>query len=217
LAPPEIRYHARTDSAEGTVHPRYTDVNYTLKFGRQKVLRSFLIVGILAIAVGILGTSSDFFRGKDQYIAYLAFALGVLLAGYTMHGTFNKTSPIAVLSPAGIALDIEWVKNFLIPWHEIKAVEKIDITVPTRGWHKTIRGVTAVSVTRNFYERIIHVDNPILRGPGWDNAFIDNGKTVQVTLNPAVLPASAEEIFVAVDTRWKAFRGKTRPTKTEPS
>lgn len=200
--------------AEARVHPKFTDVNYVLKFGREKVLRSFLIIGLLSLAVGIFGASFDLVRENEKYIAYIAFVLGVLLTGYAMHGTFNKGTPIAVLSPSGITLDIEWVKNFLVPWHEVNAVEKIDVTVPTRGWYKTIRGVTAVVVSKSFYDRIVHVDNPILRGPGWDNAFIDNGDTVQITLNHAVLPASAEEIFVAVDTRWKAFRDKTKPKET---
>jgi hypothetical protein len=198
------------DFAEGAVHPKYTDVNYTLKFGRQKVLRSFLIIGVLCILIGILGTSWDGFRGNDKYIVYLAFAIGVLLTGYAMHGTFNKTTPIAVLSPSGIVLDIEWVKNFLIPWHEVKAVEKIDVRVPTKGWYTTYKDVTAVVVSKAFYDRVVHVDNMLLRGPGWDYNFIDNGDTVQIALNYAVLPASAEEIFVAVDTRWKAFRDKTK-------
>jgi hypothetical protein len=198
------------------MNPIYTDVNYVLKFGRQKVLRSFLVIGLLALAVGIFGASSDFIRDGEKYIAYVAFALGVLLTGYAMHGTFNKTTPIAVLSPSGIALDIEWVKNFLIPWHEVKAVEKIDVRVPTRRWYRTIKDVTALVVSKSFYDRIIHVDNPILRGPGWNNAFIDNGDTVQVTLNHAILPASAEEIFVAADARWKAFRDKTRSEAKAP-
>ena len=198
------------------MHPKYTDVNYTLKFGRQKVLRHFLVLGVLCLIVGIVGTSWDGVRGKDKYIAYFAFAIGVLLTGYAMHGTFNKTTPIAVLSPSGIVLDIEWVKNFLIPWHEVKAVEKIDVQVPPRGWHKTISDVTAVVVSKAFYDRVVHVDNPFLRGPGWDSAFIDNGDTVQVTLNHAVLPASADEIFAAVDTRWKAFRDKTKSKADKP-
>jgi hypothetical protein len=195
------------------VHSKYTDANYTLKFGRQKVARAFLILGVLCIAIGIFGTSADFIRGHEKYIVYFAFALGVFLTGYGLHHTFNAGTPIAVLSPSGIALDIEWVKNFLIPWHEVKAVEKIDVRVPTKGWYKTYKDVTAVVVSKRFYDRVVHIDNAILRGPGWDHNFIDSGDTVQIALSHAVLPASAVEIFAAVDTRWKAFRDKTKPMK----
>ena len=48
--------------AETRVHPKFTDVDYVLKFGREKVLRSFLIIGLLSLAVGIFGASFDFVR-----------------------------------------------------------------------------------------------------------------------------------------------------------
>jgi hypothetical protein len=193
------------------LHPKYTDVNHVLKFGRQKVARYFLILGVLCIGVGILGTSSSAFRGHEKYIAYGAFVLGVLLTGYGLHHSLNAGKPIAALSPSGIALNIEWVKDFLIPWHEVKAVEKIDIRVPTKGWYTTYKDVTAVVISKSFYERFVHVNNALLRGPGWDHNFIDAGDVVKVALNYAVLPASAEEIYTAVDTRWRAFRHNTAP------
>lgn len=185
--------------------PKFTDPNKVLKFGREKVLRSFLVIGLIALAIGIYGVSYDTTRGLKP-VAYACFGIGLALCVYAMHGTFNPGKPIAVLSPDGIELDIEWVKTFLIPWHKVKNVDKIDVRVPTRGWYRTYKGVTAVVIAKSFYEREIHVGNAILRGPGWSNAFIDNGDTVQVALSYAVLPASAEEIFAAVDTRWKAFR-----------
>lgn len=190
------------------MHPKYTDANYTLKFGRQKVARHFLIIGVLGIGVGILITSSDAFRGNEKYMGYFLFALGALLTGYGLHHSFSAGTPIAVLSPSGVTLDIEWVKNFHIPWHAVKAVEKIDVRVPTKGWYTTYKNVTALVVSKKFYESFVHVENPILRGPGWEHNFIDNGDTVQIALNYAVLPASAEEIYAAVDVRWKAFRDK---------
>lgn len=196
---------------ETRVHPKYTDVNHTLKFGRQKVARAFLFLGVACIAVSILLISTNTVRGSERYIPYFMFGLGVLLAGYGLHHNFNAGTPVAVLSPTGIALNIEWVKNFLVPWHEVKAVERIDVRVPTKGWYTTYKGVTAVVISKKFYERYVHVDNMLLRGPGWEHNFIDNGDTVQIALNYAVLPASADEIYAAVDTRWKAFRDKTKP------
>lgn len=193
------------------VHPKFTDVHYTLKFGRQKVARSFLIIGVLCIGVGILGTSSSAFRGHEKYMAYFAFALGVLLTGYGLHHSFNAGTPIAVLSPSGVSLNIEWVKDFHVPWHQVKAVEKIDVRVPTKGWYTTYKDVTAIIISKSFYDSFVHVDNAFLRGPGWEHNFIDAGDTVKIALNYAVLPATAEEIYAAVDTRWKAFRDKTRP------
>lgn len=199
------------------MHPKYTDVNYTLKFGRQKVARGFLFLGIACVAVSILIISTNAVRGNERYIAYLCFALGALLTGYGIHHSFNAGTPIAVLSPSGIALNIEWVKNFLVPWHEVKAVEKIDIRVPEKVGYTTYKDVTAVVVSRKFYERFVHVDNLLLRGPGWEHNFIDNGDTVQIALNHAVLPATAAEIYAAVDSRWKAFRDRTKPQAKQAS
>jgi len=196
------------------MHPKYTDVNHTLKFGRQKVARAFLILGVLCIGVSILLVSTDTVRGSERYIPYLAFALGALLTGYGIHHTFNTGTPIAVLSPSGIALNIEWVKSFHVPWHEVKDVRKIDVRVPTKGWYTTYKNVTAVAVSRAFYDRFVHVDNALLRGPGWEHNFIEDGGTILIALNYAALPATAEEIFAAVDARWKAFRGNVQPAKT---
>lgn len=189
------------------MHPKFTDVNYTLKFGREKIAWKFLVIGLLCLAFGIYGVSYDDSSNR-KLMAWVALVLGFGLSGYGLHHSFNAGKPLAMLSPAGVELHIEWVKTFLIPWHEVRSVEKIDVSVPARMGSTTFKDVTAVVVTKRFYDRVIHVSNPLLRGPGWNNAFIDNGDTVQVALNHAVLPASAEEIYAAVDARWRAFRDR---------
>lgn len=187
--------------------PKYTDVNRTLQFSRSKILRKFFIVGLLCLGIGIYGSSFDN-NPRRKPVAYISFVLGILLTGYALHHTVRPGKPVLVLSPAGIRLDIEWVKTFLIPWDEVRAVRKIDVTLPTRGWHRTFKDVTAVVVSKAFYDRVIHVSSAFQRGPGWDSAFIDNGDTVDVTLSYLSLPASAGEIYAAVEARWKAFRDK---------
>jgi hypothetical protein len=64
-----------------------------------------------------------------------------------------------------------------------------------------------VLVTKAFYDRVIHVDSWILRGPGWDAAYIPKDDMMQVAFHHEALPATAAELRTALETRWKAFRG----------
>lgn len=186
------------------MHPKFTDVNYILKFGREKIGRFFLGLGVVCLAVGILGVSFDQSRDRKP-TTYLLVVLGFALTGYGMHRTFDTRRPLLVLSPAGLALDIEWARNFVVPWHEVRSIKK------------TSQGIVAATVSKDFYDRNIHVANPLLRGPGWGNAFIRSGDSVEIRLSSKVIAASLDEIFTALETRWAAFREKKpapAPAKT---
>jgi hypothetical protein len=105
------------------------------------------------------------------------------------------------------------VKTVLIPWREIHAVERTDITLPYRGGTATFSSVTVAVVSEAFYEQVIRTDFLLLRGPGWDAWFIHKDGKVQVALHHDVIPARAEELYAAVAARWTAFRdaGRRRP------
>jgi WD40 repeat protein len=72
-----------------------------------------------------------------------------------------------------------------------------------------------VEVSRRFYDRFIHVDSFLQRGPGWDNIFIQEGDAVQIALHGEMLPVKSEVLRAEIEERWKAFRdqpqGKTAP------
>lgn len=175
------------------MHPKFTDANSILKFGREKIGRFFLGLGVACLAVGIFGVSFDQSRDRKP-TTYLLVVFGFGLTGYGMHRTFDTKRPLLVLSPTGLALDIEWTRRFVVPWHEV------------RGVKKTSQGIVAATVSKDFYDRNIHVANPLLRGPGWNSTFVQTGDTVEIRLNSKVIAASLDQIFTALEARWMTFR-----------
>lgn len=184
------------------LHPRFTDVNQTLKFDKHKLGVFYLLTGVVCLALGILGVSYDT-SVERKPILYGMVVLGFALSGYGLHRTFNSGKPLLVISPSGIALDIEFVKTIFVPWQEVHRVQK------------TSKDTVSVAVSKNFYNRAIHVSNLFLRGPGWSEAFADYGDTVEIRLSSKVVPASVDELLAALDTRWNAFvNTKPDPGKT---
>jgi hypothetical protein len=184
--------------------PRVTDVHRTLRYSHEKMARKFLLIGVPAFFIGLYGMfeAHDFAR---QPMYWLGLAAGGFCIGYGFYRTANP-GELLVLSPAGIRIHIDMVKHILIPWCEIHGVDRIDIETSHRGIPVTIAGVTAVLVPQHFYDRVIHVDSMLLRGPGWENLFIPKGDMVQVVLPHQNLRVKAEDLHAAVEARWLAFR-----------
>lgn len=184
------------------------DVQQTLSYTRRASLHwRWLGLGLLCLAIGI-GFSiwqPDDFRAYDWFMIALAFITGIFMTLYAAAALLLPVKPTFVLSPQGIRLHIEWVKDILIPWREVRGVETTDITGTFRGHLVHFPGVTVVAVSRDFYDRRIHVNNWILRGPGWDTNFVPKDSMVQIAFHHEALDASAEEMRAALEARWRAF------------
>lgn len=186
---------------------KVTDVQKTLSYGSGKMGRTFLRLGLTALAAsGVLVflQPSDFSK-FEWAMTYFGLAVGAACALYGLD-RWLRPKPLLVLSPRGVQITLDTLKTFLIPWDEVKGVEQTDITGTYRGRTVTVIGVTVVLVSRAFYETHIHVDSLVLRGPGWEFHFIPKGDLVQVALHHENLPASAIELREAVTFRWNAFR-----------
>ncbi len=197
------------------MHPKFTDASQTLNFSRAKLGQKFFVIGLLGLVAGgfLIG-----FGGKPDIRAagYVAVALGFALCMYEMHRHFHPGKPMLSLAPDGVHFHIELARTLFIPWHELKAIRKIDVTDVNGKWplQQVFRGVTALVVTNDFYARHLDLGNAFLRGPGWGNLFIPDEKNnvMQMALHEGTLPATSDEIYAAVETRWKAFRDR-RPAK----
>jgi hypothetical protein len=179
-----------------------TDVNRVLTFGREKLARKQLTFAAVAAGVGLL---SVLVGGDDVSLAYVGWGLivfGVGYAGWEFSKTTQKQKPLLVLSSEGIGMRIEGATEFLIPWSEVHGVDSITVE-GLRG--ATFDNVTVVLVTRDFYDRVIHVDSFIRRGPGWDSFFIPHDSMMQVALHHAFLPVEAPDLLAAVEARYRAF------------
>jgi hypothetical protein len=70
----------------------------------------------------------------------------------------------------------------------------------------TVRDVTMVLVSKQFYDRHIFIDSFLLRGPGWNANFITQGALVQCALQHELVAAEPQALRQAVTARWLAFR-----------
>lgn len=195
------------------------DVQRTLAFGRQKLNCKWLLLGLvcLALGIGLLWAKSPRATAEDILMCTLAIALGGFIAGYALFRMAVPGKPLVVLSRSGIRMQIEWVKHFDIPWHEVRGVDTIDIHANLGRHSVTFEGVTVVLVSRAFYQRRIHIASWLLRGPGWDANFIPKDDLVQVALHHEALPVEASDLRTAVEMRWQAFRDASRPSVPQVS
>lgn len=209
----EWPFTERTNGGWG-VDSGVTDVHRTLIYSRQKQHRRWLAIGGFLLVVGIALAYLQFgdFDAIDRIMTVAAIVLGGGMTLYALFRMLVPGKPVLVLSPAGLRLNIEWVKDILIPWHEVEGVDTIDITGSVGGNTVFLPGVTVVLTSRSFYDRHIYIDSLLLRGPGWDTNFIPRGDMVQVALHHEALPATAQELRASVEARWLAFRDAARPS-----
>ncbi len=199
---------------------KVTDVNRTLAYGGQKMGKSSLRLGLLALAVcGVLiWLGPDV--ALDWLIAGIGIALGAALAIYGGVKWLAPPTPALVISPKGIRQYIDFVKTVDIPWHEVRGVDSIDISGKVGRDVHHLTNVTVVLVTRAFYDRHIHVGSWFMRGPAWHMLYVPKNDTmgdmVQVALHHQVVEASAAELREAVEWRWKAFRDAKPAPATGP-
>jgi hypothetical protein len=201
---------------------KVTDVQKTLSYGSGKMGRRILRLGLTAFAVcgALVWLQPPKFSSLEWTMTYAGIAIGAVCTLYGLD-RWLRPKPLLVLSPRGLQITLDTLKTFLIPWHDVKGVDTIDITASYRGRLETIFGVTVVLVTRAFYDQHIHVNSFIMRGPGWDFHFVPKndlvmGDLVQVALHHGNLPATAIELREAVTFRWNAFRDRKQAPPPGP-
>ena len=204
---------------------RDTDLYQILEYRRAKEMVRQLPTGLLLIFLGLfLYASLDLSRRSGwHYVGIvLCFLFGIGLTAVALWTLFvSPGKPLFVLTPAGIHTRIPWVKEFLVPWHQIRGVETTDIHI-NRGWimwlltSPTSRyntayfpKVTVVLVSKAFYDAHIHINSSFLRGPGWTSHFIENGALVQMAIYHAALAVEPKALRAAIEARWHAFRDQT--------
>ncbi|MGE0289210.1 MAG: hypothetical protein AB7I42_23630 [Bradyrhizobium sp.] len=192
------------------VHGKVADVQTTVSYDSGKLGRRFLELGAVALVAGGILIYLQPNEFGEWAMVVVALVVG---AASTLYGflRWKSPQPMLALSPAGLRLHIDFVKTVLIPWPAIHGVDTIDISGRVAGKAAFLPDVTVVLVTRAFYDRHIHVNSWLLRGPGWDTSFIPKGDMVQVALQHEALPATAAELRAAVEARWHAF-SNTKPS-----
>jgi hypothetical protein len=127
---------------------------------------------------------------------------------------FSPSRPRVVLSPAGLMLRVA-MKDILIPWREIEDVFTTDQKAWTsaRGipFRVTYRQCTIVRISRQFYDRQVHVASLLMRGPGWDHLFVQRGNSVEIALHHEQFSVAPEDVREPIEGRWREFRGQSHP------
>lgn len=191
----------------------YVDVNQRLIWSRAKFHRKRLWV----FAVGTIAAVVIVFL-EDHELKRLAFgAAGVVFFGFAFYDIYKMMEPnsaLIELLPQGIIFRTT-SEDFIVPWNEIKGVDTIDIHTKFNGRSETYLGVTVILVSKFFYDRVVHENSIIMRGPGWGAHFIErDANTMMLALHHEILPASAEEVRRQVEERWKVFGKDSKPNES---
>lgn len=191
--------------------PRYTDANQVLHFSRTRLGWQYFVIGAIGLGFGALLIAAG---GRKDFVGagYVLVLIGFLLCMYAMHRHFHPGKPLLSLGLDGVRFKLDLMKELHVPWHEVKALRKIDVSdVTARGpFAGSFHGVTALVISNAYYDRHLDPGNLLLRGPGWGNLFIpgDDGR-MQFALYGGLVSLSEHELFTAVETRWKAFRERS--------
>jgi WD40 repeat protein len=183
------------------------NVQQVLSYGSGKLTRKLLLFALALFACGLADVvwfDAPRFPGWPVMIAGLIWTLWEF---WRLH---NPGKPLLTLSVDGLRLHIVGIKEVLIPWQEVQAVNLIDVNVSTRYGSRTVEDVTVVDVPKAFYDRFIHIKSALARGPGWGDMFIGNGGSMRIALHHEVLPVEPSVLYAEVAARWNAFREKPR-------
>jgi hypothetical protein len=199
------------------------DIHQTLEYRPTTMIVRLLPTGLLLIFLGLfLYAIVDLDREPSTFGGIvLSLIIGIALTGFTLWRRWNHAKPVFTLSPAGIRYRIPFIKQVLIPWHEIQGVDTIDIeagywsilwsTKSVRYNTFILRDVTVILLPQRFYQQHIHTNSFLLRGPAWKANFIPKGDLMQMALHHEYVSVEPRALREAVETRWHAFREKPAP------
>lgn len=198
-----------------------SDVQVTLEYRVDAELADWLPIGVLTVfcALAVFAMEQPDLPPPGTTIGmFAAIVAGIGIIALALLRRFRRSSPVYVLSPAGVHIRWPWVRELNIPWHEIKAVDTIDISwwhwVSYRSRTLTSYGVVVVSVSKPFYDAHIHINSYFMRGPYWyEVSFIPNGDLIQCALHSEVVSIKPRLLREAVEARWRAFRDRPAPVK----
>jgi hypothetical protein len=184
---------------------RPIDVNARLIWGRHKLHRMRLYIAITGCVAGaVIVLLAD--TKLEYWLAWIGTLAAILWIVYELYWLMRPASALMELLPQGIIFRRGGgLDDFIIPWTEVRGVDTINIETSFRGHDVTFENVTVLIVSQFFYDRVIHVDNFIMRGPGWDANYVPKGDKMQVALHHEIIDATAEEVRRQVEARWKTF------------
>jgi hypothetical protein len=189
------------------------DVNARLIWGRHKLHRKRLYVAIIGcIACCVIVLLAD--TSREYWLASAGIVAGILWILYETYWLMRPASALVELLPQGIIFRHGGgLEDYIVSWKEIHGVDSINIETTFRGETIIFTNVTVILVSGVFYDRVIHVDNFIMRGPGWDGFYVPKGDMMQIAIHHEIIDATGEEIRRQVEARWQHFKSRSNLQK----
>lgn len=151
---------------------------------------------------------------------FVFFSLGYIAFALLKH--VRPDRPMVALSPEGLTLHISWLKDLLIPWHEVEHVGQLEHILPGGTVSRHPESLVVV-MSQDFYERHILPRRSFLSGKFWSVMFQPRGTKgaqMQMMLPYPLFSIPLKDMQEPVEARWKAFReqGADAPARasTEP-
>lgn len=191
------------------------DVRRVVTFTDSRLARLMLLLAAIMFAVAVLFISTSTPDEPHYLRGWLIGFGGIGLAVWGHFNLFRNAKALLTLSPQGLVLS-SLGKDMFIPWREVRGIETVSFSTLTSIWTSLppvlvpvrLKNVSAVLISRDFYEDEILPTSPVLAHTAvWVRTFRPKGDNlVQVCLHHDLLPATSEEIRKAVAARWYAFR-----------
>src|SRR5262245_22275882 len=129
--------------SEGALDPAVTDVYRTLAYSKRKLYRQWLIwLGLPALAAGGVLMYIGDFTALDWAMTIIAIGVGVVITLFCIYRLIVPGKAALLLSPQGIRLHFDLLKDIVIPWRAVEGVDTVDITGEFRGTPVRFSGVT---------------------------------------------------------------------------
>ena len=199
-----------SDPEPASREPASIDVDETVAYRVGTALYQQIPLALFLVLVGLIvlafpaGSKFEHLLG-----AWTLILVGIIWIVYALYRRKQPGKALITLTPSHLLFRIPMVKDIRIPWREITAVEVIDTSAffPSlvRPRFLKFRNVTAIRISRAFYDRNIHIHSAFMRGPGWGNTFLVDDKSAKVALHHEAVGVPAEELRAAVEARWRAF------------
>lgn len=162
------------------------------------------VLGLVAITIADTETRSG---SKLVLAGFILIAAALAYCAYAWHRRTTPGGNGVLLAEEGIVYRLSKKQEHFIPWDEVIAIEPADRSrIPTfsRG-PRIAPGAVAIVVSKSFYDRHIHVEWMIMRGPYWHLFFIDQGERVQLVLHHDIMSITPGALRAELFARWRAF------------
>ena len=191
-----------------------TDVRQIVEYRADRWLVGWLPYALLLVALALY--MSVYEVGRHQFTGRILLLIGAGFSVFFLFRLFHPGPSRLTLSPEGLQLHVGG-RDVLIPWREIESIGTTDLKV--RNWGRgsalfptiTFRQCTMVKVSRPFYDEAIHVSSVFMQGPGWQGVFHPAGDSMQIALHHEQFCVTPQEVRAPIESRWRAFRGRSHP------